>query len=130
MGDGVNIAARLEGTNKEFGTRICISHAVFREAGERLWLRRIGTVSVKGRRADLQVYEVLGIKGADPELEAAPEVQRLCRLTDDAYAAFEAEEWETAERRFHDITVEFPEDRLAQVMLQRCRDVAGQLAIA
>ncbi|MEP6791183.1 MAG: cache domain-containing protein, partial [Ramlibacter sp.] len=32
MGDGVNLAARLEGTNKEFGTRICLSHAVLREA--------------------------------------------------------------------------------------------------
>ena len=36
IGDGVNIAARLEGLNKEYGTHICISHSVFKEAGERL----------------------------------------------------------------------------------------------
>ena len=50
MGDGVNIAARLEGINKEFKTRVCISHAVFKEAGERLCVRPIDEVTVKGRR--------------------------------------------------------------------------------
>ena len=57
MGDGVNIAARLEGINKEFRTRICISHGVFKEAGERLCVRPIDDVTVKGRRvqdADLR----------------------------------------------------------------------------
>jgi adenylate cyclase len=78
MGDGVNIAARLEATNKEFGTGICVSHAVFREAGERLWLRRLGVVPVKGRRAELEVYELLGIKGGDPALEASAEARLLC----------------------------------------------------
>ncbi len=47
MGDGVNVAARLEGTNKEFNTRILISHSVFKEAGERLCVRPIDDVTVK-----------------------------------------------------------------------------------
>jgi len=41
FGDGVNVAARLEGINKEFRTHICISHNVFKEAGERLCVRPI-----------------------------------------------------------------------------------------
>ena len=125
MGDGVNLAARLEGVNKEFGTAICVSHAVFREAGERLWLRRIGVVTVKGRRADMQVYELLGTRGGDPALEATPEVQRLCRLTDHAYEAFERSEWQEAEDRYRAIAQEFPDDRLARVMVLRCHQ-AGQ----
>ena len=64
MGDGVNIAARLEGINKEFGTRICISHAVFKEAGERLCVRPIDEVAVKGRRGKIPIYELLGVYGA------------------------------------------------------------------
>lgn len=119
MGDGVNIAARLEGTNKEFGTRICVSHAMFREAGERLWLRRIGVVTVKGRRADLQVYELLGIKGGDPALEASPETQRMCAMTDHAYEAFERSEWGIAEERYRAIAEAFPEDKLARIMVLR-----------
>lgn len=124
MGDGVNLAARLEGVNKEFGTAICVSHAVFREAGERLWLRRIGVVTVKGRRADMQVYELLGTRGGDPALEATPEVQRLCRLTDHAYEAFERSEWKEAEDRYRAIAQEFPDDRLARVMVLRCHAAA------
>ena len=121
MGDGVNLAARLEGTNKEFGTRICISHAVYREAGERLWLRRMGVVTVKGRRADLQVYELMGIKGGDPDLEASATTQQLCELTDQAYAAYEGGYLEEAAQRFDQIIVRFPQDRLARVMAERCR---------
>ncbi|MEX2643464.1 MAG: adenylate/guanylate cyclase domain-containing protein, partial [Acetobacterales bacterium] len=65
MGDGVNIAARLEGINKEYGTRICISHSVFKEAGERLCVRPIEDVAVKGRRALIPIYELVGAFGVD-----------------------------------------------------------------
>jgi adenylate cyclase len=121
MGDGVNLAARLEGTNKEFGTRICISHSVFREAGERLWLRRIGVVTVKGRRQDLQVYELMGLKDGDPELQATPETIRLIEMTNRAYASFEDGDFRQAQERFHEICEVFPGDPLALVMLERCR---------
>ena len=61
MGDGVNIASRLEGINKELGTRICISKNVFRDAGERLKLRALDQITVKGRKSDIEVYELLGL---------------------------------------------------------------------
>ena len=81
MGDGVNIAARLEGTNKEFHTRILISHSVFKEAGERLCVRPIDDVTVKGRRGKVPIYELMGVYGADdPGLEPSPETQRLCQV--------------------------------------------------
>lgn len=127
MGDGVNIAARLEGVNKEFGTRICISHAVYREAGERLWLRRIGVVTVKGRRADLQVYELMGIRGGDPALEASSATATLCRMTDQAYEAFERAEWALAEERFRAIALAYPDDKLARVMVLRSHQAARQI---
>lgn len=130
MGDGVNIAARLEGVNKEFGTGICVSHAVFREAGERLWLRRIGVVSVKGRRADLQVYELLGVKGGDPALEASADGRRLCQMTDHAFEAFEAGEWQLAQERFGALGQAFPEDKLARVMGLRAQQARQLLPAA
>jgi len=128
MGDGVNLAARLESTNKEFGTRICISHSVYREAGERLWLRRIGVVTVKGRRSDLQVYELVGLKEGEPALRASAEQIRLCEMTNLAYAAFERGEWDNALAAFGEVALAFPEDRLARVMVLRCRQALGQLA--
>ena len=67
MGDGVNVAARLEGINKELGTRICISKTVVREAGERLKLRALDEVTVKGRKSTVEVYELLGLETIDNE---------------------------------------------------------------
>jgi adenylate cyclase len=65
MGDGVNVAARLEGINKELGTRICISKTVAREAGERLKLRALNEVTVKGRKSTVEVYELLGLEAIE-----------------------------------------------------------------
>jgi adenylate cyclase len=130
MGDGVNLAARLEGTNKEFGTRICISHSVFREAGERLLLRRLGVVTVKGRRADMQVYEVMGLKGGDAALQAPGETVRLCAMSNHAYAAFDQEDWAVARERYRAIVQAFPEDSVARVMVLRCDQALAQGASA
>ena len=67
MGDGVNVAARLEGINKELGTRICISKTVVREAGERLKLRALNEVTVKGRKSTVEVYELLGLESIETD---------------------------------------------------------------
>ena len=50
MGDGVNVAARLEGINKEFGTTICISDSVVEAVGSDIVARPIKKVPVKGRK--------------------------------------------------------------------------------
>ena len=87
MGDGVNIAARLEGINKEYRTRICISHAVFKEAGERLCVRPIDEVAVKGRARLIPIYELLGAFGAGAGAGAGARDAAARRLTRTAYEA-------------------------------------------
>ena len=120
MGDGVNIAARLEGTNKEFNTRICISHAVFKEAGERLCVRPIDDVTVKGRRSKVPIYELMGVYGADdPGLEPSPETQQLCKMTRLAYEALVKEDFALAARRYREILNEFPGDPVASTLVSR-----------
>jgi adenylate cyclase len=120
MGDGVNIAARLEGINKEFHTRICISHTVFKEAGERLCVRPIDDVTVKGRRSKVPIYELMGVYGADdPELEPDPETQRLCKMTRLAYEARVKEDFALASQAYRDILNEFPGDPVAAALLSR-----------
>jgi adenylate cyclase len=126
FGDGVNIAARLEGVNKDFGTWICVSHSVFREAGERLWLRPIDQVTVKGRRGDLVVYELLGIRNDGPEVAASPEQERLCRLTAAAFEAYAAQDWTVAAARYEETMAAFPDDPVARFMHARCRESADE----
>jgi adenylate cyclase len=60
MGDGVNLASRLEGLNKQYGTRILVSADVEREAGDLFWFRRIDRVAVKGKQQGVEVHELLG----------------------------------------------------------------------
>ena len=57
IGDEVNVAARLEGLNKDFGTRIIVSESTRRAAGEHAFdFRAIGEVSVRGRTTKTPVY--------------------------------------------------------------------------
>jgi len=72
MGDGVNVASRLEGINKELGTQICISKSVYREAGEKLNVRALNEISVKGRKSLIEIYELLGLKDPQTPLTSAP----------------------------------------------------------
>jgi adenylate cyclase len=119
MGDGVNVASRLEGINKVYGTRICISHAVFREAGDRLCVRPIDEVMVKGRRSKIPIYELVGAYGAGPELEPDETALRLCELTQLAYEALVQENFTVAMARYRQVLDEFPEDSVSLEIVRR-----------
>ncbi|NDH61985.1 MAG: hypothetical protein EBY18_10105 [Alphaproteobacteria bacterium] len=119
MGDGVNVASRLEGINKEYGTRLCISHSVFKEAGERLCVRPIDDVAVKGRRGLVPIYELIGVFGLEPELEPDARSIELCRLTRQAYEANAAGDPNLALERYRKILVDFPDDPVATEMAKR-----------
>jgi adenylate cyclase len=119
LGDGVNVAARLEGVNKEFRTTICISHSAFREAGDNLCVRPIDEIAVKGRRSLVPIYELLGAWGAGPELEPSPAAQRLATLTMAAHAALIRDDRAEALARYRAVLCEFPDDGVAATMVRR-----------
>ena len=59
MGDTVNLASRLEGGNKEFGTYTLISEATRDLAGAEFQYRSLGDIQVKGKTEPTSVYELL-----------------------------------------------------------------------
>lgn len=64
IGDTVNVASRLEGMNKEFGSRILASETTYEAAkssGANVLVEEVGEVVVRGRAQPLRVYKVLGI---------------------------------------------------------------------
>lgn len=130
MGDGVNVAARLEGTNKEYGTLICVSHSVYKEAGDRLCMRPIDDAAVKGRRSKIAIYELMGAYGAGSELEPDAATTRLCKLTRDAYAALNAGDPALAQQRYSQILTEFPGDTVALAMVSRLTAAAASASVA
>jgi adenylate cyclase len=60
IGDAVNLAARLEGLNKEFGTSIVISAETLARLGTNVDARTLGGVKVKGKTIETQVFELRG----------------------------------------------------------------------
>ena len=60
IGDTVNVASRLEGMNKVFGTTILASRAVYEACGDAIRFRPLGDAHAKGRAQALEVFEVIG----------------------------------------------------------------------
>jgi adenylate cyclase len=58
LGDAVNLASRLEGINKEFGTWILASEALRNAVGDAFAAREISRVAVVGRREAVRVFEL------------------------------------------------------------------------
>jgi adenylate cyclase len=64
IGDGVNLASRIEGLNKLYGTTILCSETVHADAGDDFVFRRIDRVAVKGKSQAIELFELIGRRGA------------------------------------------------------------------
>jgi class 3 adenylate cyclase len=119
MGDGVNVASRLEGINKTFGTTICISDSVFEAVESEIVVRPLRRVKVKGRKHEFMVYELLGMANSnDPELALRAEDGKLSDMTWLASGCLERGDFAGAARHYREILVLFPNDPVATAMLQ------------
>ena len=121
LGDGVNVASRLEGLNKLFGTTICISDSIYDQAKTDLLARPLRRVQVKGRQTEFMVYELLGLATSeDPEVRPREMDKLLSEMTWKASQAFEAGDFPAAELAYREILNAFPEDALARFMITEC----------
>ncbi|MBU1100613.1 MAG: adenylate/guanylate cyclase domain-containing protein [Bacteroidetes bacterium] len=60
MGDSVNLASRLEGANKAYGTQMMISGATYKMVKNKFLVRELDNMRVKGKKKPTRVYELLG----------------------------------------------------------------------
>jgi adenylate cyclase len=120
LGDGVNIAARLEGVNKTYGTTICVSHSVYVAVQDRFLMRPLDFAVVKGRTEPIRIYELMATLDEDPELGATPAQQHKATLTAKAFAAWAAHDYPAAEALYLELLDTFPDDRVASLFLRRC----------
>lgn len=61
MGDNVNLGSRLEGVNNEYGTRVMVSEATARAAGDAFLFRPLDYVRVKGKEESVEILELVGL---------------------------------------------------------------------
>ncbi len=123
LGDGVNVASRLEGVNKVYGTQLITSHSVYQEAGERCLFRPLDMVAVQGRRAGIIIYELLGtINDGHPDFQASDELRLLADKSRQAFYAYVERKWDEAHALYSDILTLAPNDRVASMFLSRCHE--------
>ncbi|MEG4405310.1 GAF domain-containing protein [Microcoleus sp. MON2_D5] len=77
IGDGVNLASRLEGASKQYGTDLIISDNTYRDYADRLYVRELDFITVKGKSEPVIVYELIGIReGYSPVGKSLTETQQ------------------------------------------------------
>jgi adenylate cyclase len=59
IGDGVNLGSRLEGASKQYGTDAIISESTYKLCGDRIWVRELDRIQVKGKNQPVNVYELI-----------------------------------------------------------------------
>jgi adenylate cyclase len=119
MGGAVNLASRLEGLNKFFGTEILVSETVRKATMDWFVFRTVGRVIPKGRRTSTEVFELVGTdpawEGGSEELAVTSAEVAYCRDWNDAFALYLDRDWagatesftELADRRSYDLVARF-----------------------
>jgi adenylate cyclase len=115
IGDAVNIASRLESTNKAYGSTIIIGPETRRLAGDRIVVRELDRLAVYGRAGGLQIYELLGM--ADEFSGTLDWVKSY----EAGLAAWRARDFTAAIGAFDKVLDIRKDDAASTVMIERCK---------
>jgi adenylate cyclase len=115
IGDGVNLASRLESACKEYGTRILISEQTFAKLRGTYRIREVDRVIVQGKSEPSSVYEVLDYHTD----ETFPALRQCLECFKDGLAYYRKQEWNLAESAFGDALQHNPSDALSAIYLKR-----------
>ncbi|MBI5427134.1 MAG: adenylate/guanylate cyclase domain-containing protein [Nitrospinae bacterium] len=115
MGDSVNLASRLEGVNKQYGTYIMISEFTYEQARDFIEVRELDLIRVVGKKEPIRIYEVLGRKGeiSGPMRNALPIFAR-------GLQHYRRMEWAAAMACFEKVLEIHEKDGPALTFFQRC----------
>jgi adenylate cyclase len=126
LGDTVNLSARLEGLNKEYGSHILLSETTYAEVEDPLLIfRELDLIRVKGKLQPVTLYELLGSRGNQEG--DAPGLEDHLELFAVGRACYQKRRWQDAQIVFEQILERWPDDGPARMYVNRCREyhVAG-----
>ncbi len=124
IADAVNLASRVEGLNKLYGTSVLASSSAWETVppARRLPHRTVDRVMVKGKHEPIDVIDVFA--GDPPEVRSAKQ-STLVTFTA-AFAAYTTGDITTATTHFQSVIATDPTDTAAQLLLSRCREMQVQ----
>jgi len=114
VGDTANLASRLEGANKAYGSSIMITEETRNLAGDAIEVRELDRVRVMGKTEAVRVFELLARKGA-----LAPAVAALRDAFEAALKLYREQKWDEAQRAFERCLALQPADGPSKVFLER-----------
>lgn len=117
MGNAVNLAARLEGVNKQYGTWVLASEYTINKTGDLFACRKLDRVRVVGINTPVQLYELI-----DEKKEATDKVLEIIDLSHKALDKFLNKDWVGCTGLFGKVLSIYPEDGPASIYIKRCED--------
>jgi adenylate cyclase len=116
IGDGVNLASRLESACKQYGTRILVSEHTFERLKGTYRSREVDHVVVKGKTQPVEIVEILDYHTD----ETFPEIIEALARFRDGIQCYRQRKWPEAREAFSETLRLQPDDRLSQLYTDRC----------
>jgi len=114
MGDTVNLAARLEGANKVYGSDILLSEYTYAQVNDVFLCRELDRVRVQGKRQPVRVYQLIG---EHDQVDSAGKL--LCEVFAEALSEFRQCRWMKAEKLLLSILRDHHDDAVSRLYLDR-----------
>lgn len=117
IGDGVNLASRLEGASKHYGCDIIISDKTYQSCADRIYVRELDYITVKGRHEPVKIYEVVGLRSET----LSDETTRLVDAYQRGREFYLNRQFARAMSEFGTVLEIDKSNKAAQLHLQRCQ---------
>ena len=117
LGDQVNLASRLEGLNRTYGTEILMGENTAQLVEGGFVVREVDMVRVKGRKQAVRVYELLAQAGTALPIDR----EKALRSYAAGLEAYRQRDWGEAQKLFHEALILWPEDGPSRTMAERTR---------
>jgi len=117
IGDGVNLASRLESACKEYAARILMSENTYKRLRGTYRVREIDSVLVKGKRQPVAIYEVLDYHTP----ETFPNLMEAVNYWNSGLGYYRHGDWERAIRAFREAAAINADDKLPPMYIERCQ---------
>ncbi len=117
IGDGVNLASRLESACKQYGARVLVSEYTYKLVKGTYRVREVDRVIVKGKTQPVDVFEILDYHTED----SFPNIIEMLGHFRDGIQSYRSQQWNNAEKAFGEALALGPDDQLSKVYLERCQ---------